>query len=176
MQDLGLAAALFLAAVFAWAGAVKAVSPAATTEAFRGLVLPWPGLAARVVPVVELATSVLLVVSPVWGAAASVGLLGAFTAFVAHALRQGRTVGCGCFGSTNRNETLTWAEPVRNLLLVLAALTATLAGDIRWPSLAAVITVGSAAAAGALVLGLVRLKLKVGAVWATPLPGSLPSR
>lgn len=177
VQQLGSAAALLLAATFAWAAASKLVAPARTTASFTALGLPAPGLLARTVPLVELIATVLLIVSPSVGGAAALGLLGVFTVFVVVALRSGRTAGCGCFGAAAASDDgLSWVEPLRNSLLAgLAALALTAPGLVA-PGLSAVMTIGSLTAAGAMVLGLARLRQRVGAVWATPLPGSFPIR
>lgn len=176
VQDLGSAAALLLAGVFAWAGAVKFVSPGRTTASFRSLGLPVPALLARGVPIFELVTAVLLVIAPRTGAALALASLAAFTLVVLIALRQGKQVGCGCFGAPSTDDDLSYVEPARNFLLALGAGTALLTPQTGRPSVAAVIAVTSAAAAAALGLGLLRLRRRVGVVWATPLPGSIPSR
>ncbi|MBW3537663.1 MAG: DoxX family protein [Actinobacteria bacterium] len=176
MQDVGSAAALLLAGIFAWAGALKLVSPGRTTVSFRALGLPASALLARAVPTFELATAALLVIAPRIGAALALVSLVAFTLVVVLALRQGKQVGCGCFGASSTDNDLSYVEPVRNLLLALGAATALLTPQLARPSVAAVIAVTSAAAASALGLGLLRLRRRVGVVWGTPLPGSIPSR
>ena len=174
VQDLGSAAALFLAAVFAWAGAVKLVSPARTSNAFRDLGLPGAALLARAVPVAELALSAALILSPRAGGAAALGTLVLFTGVVLRALRQGKRAGCGCFGAATSGEDLSYVEPARNLLLAVAAVAALSASDLGRPSLAATVAVTSLVVAGSLALGLLRLRQRIGVVWATPLPGSIP--
>lgn len=176
VQDLGTAAALLLAAVFAWAGAVKVVAPVRTAAAFRNLGLPVPAVLSRLVPVGEMSIAALLVVAPRRGALAALASLGVFTAVVLMALHSGKRAGCGCFGGSNTDEDLSHVEPIRNLLLAVLAATALLAADLSRPDLAAVVGVTSAATAGALGLGLLRLRQRVGVVWATPLPGSIPAR
>lgn len=176
VQDLGSAAALLLAAVFAWAGAVKLVNPARTATAFRDLGVPVPALLARAVPTAELAISAALIVAPRAGASAALVALVLFTAIVLNALRQGKRAGCGCFGATTSADDLSYVEPARNLLLALAAAAALSAADIGVPSLSATVAVTSLAVAGALVLGLLRMRQRIGVIWATPLPGSLPHR
>ena len=174
VQDLGSAAALMLAAVFAWAGALKLVNPARTAKSFGELGLPLPRLLARAVPVFELATVFLLLTVPRAGATLAVGSLAVFTAVVLNALRQGRRAGCGCFGASSADEDLSYIEPVRNGLLAVAATAVFLTPEVSAPTLAAAVAVTSAATAAALGLGLLRLRHRVGVVWATPLPGSLP--
>ncbi len=174
VQDLGSAAALLLAGVFAWAGAVKLVSPVRTTTAFHDLGVPVPALLARAVPVAELAISAALIVAPRTGAGAALVALIVFTAIVLHALRQGRHAGCGCFGAATSSDELSYVEPARNLFLGLAAVAALWAAELGRPSLAATVAVTSLAVAGAIALGLLRLRQRIGVVWATPLPGTLP--
>mgnify|MGYP002335979054 CR=1 FL=1 len=176
VQDLGSAAALLLAGVFAWAGAVKLVSPVRTATSFRDLGVAAPALLARAVPVAELLTAALLILSPRTGATAALVALGVFTAVVLNALRQGKRNGCGCFGAATSADALSVVEPARNALLALAATAALSAGELARPTLAAAITVSSVAVAAALALGLLRLRHRVGVVWATPLPGSIPHR
>ena len=175
VQDLGAAAALLLAAVFAWAGAVKLVAPSRTARAFRDLGLPAPTSLARAVPVFELAVAAALVMAPRAGGAAALVSLTAFTAVVLNALRKGTRTGCGCFGASTSDDDLSYVEPARNLLLAMLAGAALLTPRLATPTLASAVAVTSLAVAGALTLGLLRLRQRVGVVWATPLPGSLPS-
>ena len=176
VQDLGSAAALLLAAVFAWAGAVKLAAPSRSAAAFRDLGVPVPRFWSRAVPLIELAISSLLIIAPRAGAVAALGALSVFTLIVLNALRQGKRAGCGCFGATTSSDELSYVEPARNALLALAAVAALSAAELGRPSLAATVAVSSAATAGALALGLLRLRQRVGVVWATPLPGSIPPR
>lgn len=176
VQDLGSAAALMLAAAFAWAGAVKLVSPARTAQSFRDLGLGASALLARAVPLFELATAVLLLSAPRVGGLLALGALAVFTAVVLSALRHGRRAGCGCFGASTSDDDLSYVEPARNLLLALGAATALLTSTVQVPSLAATVAISSAALTAFLGLGLLRLRRRVGAVWATPLPGSMSPR
>lgn len=177
VQELGSAAALLLAATFAWAAAAKGVTPARTTASFRALGLPYPALFSRGVPLAEAITTVLLVTVPRAGAVLAMVLLTAFTLFIVSALRSGRRIGCGCFGAaTSSDAELSWVEPLRNALLFALAAVALTAPQLVRPGAAAIVAVGSLATAGLLALGLARLRRRVGAVWATPLPGSFPIR
>lgn len=167
---------MLLAAVFAWAGSLKIVNPSRTARSFRDLGLPLSGLLARAVPLFELATVVLLLVAPRVGAALALTSLALFTAVVLNALRQGRRSGCGCFGASNADDELSYVEPIRNGLLAIAAAAVFLTPEVLAPTLAAAVAVTSGAVAGALGLGLLRLRQRIGVVWATPLPGSFPTR
>ena len=176
VQDLGSAAALLVAGVFAWAGALKLIAPARTTASFRSLGLPASSVLARLVPPFELATAALLVLIPRLGATLALASLAIFTAVVLVAISQGKQTGCGCFGASSSDDDLSYVEPVRNLVLALGAGAALLTPQVARPSLAALVAVTSAATASALGLGLLRLRRRVGVVWSTPLPGSIPTR
>jgi hypothetical protein len=68
--------------------------------------LPWLNavnarLAARAIPVVELALAVLLLFLPRLGAVAALATLVLFTTVVATELLAGRDFRCGCFGGAN---------------------------------------------------------------------------
>jgi hypothetical protein len=167
---VGTAAAVLLAATFVVAGGSKLREPARTATAFRGLRLPRPGLLARAIPLVELATATLLVARPAIGGAAALGALAAFSAVLARSLRAGDRVTCGCFGSSGAGE-VGPLHLVRNALLACLAATALMASRPEIPDLAAVVLVTTAVATALIGLGLVRMGQDLGAVWATILPG-----
>jgi uncharacterized membrane protein YphA (DoxX/SURF4 family) len=110
-------AALVLALVFLVAGLAKLRSPIDTRRALGALGLPRPDVLGVAVPVVELATALLLVLDPVTGGASAVALLAAFTTLLVGRLRAGHTEGCGCFGAWSTRP-LSWADVVRNLALI----------------------------------------------------------
>jgi hypothetical protein len=162
VNDVAYALALGLALVFAWAGAAKLRTPKRTARAFRRLGVP--ASFARVVPVVELALAVALVLAPVTALAAA-ALLVAFTVVLA---RADDAVGCACFGSASTAP----AGPVhllRNALLAAAALVAATATPAA-PALAAVLCAAGIAAVGGLVLALADLKHRTGTVLVVELP------
>ncbi|MDQ3783783.1 MAG: hypothetical protein M3360_02725 [Actinomycetota bacterium] len=101
-DTLAFAAAVLLAAMFAWAAAAKAVWPAGWREAVGGFGLGQRAepLVSVVVPVVELAVALtILWASARAGAALALALLAAFSAAVVRARsRQGDLLPCGCFG------------------------------------------------------------------------------
>ncbi len=113
--------AVALAGLFAWAGAAKAVDRRATARSFRALGLPGGSLLTTGVPVAELALAAALVVAPAVGAPLALGLLAAFTAVLARALRAGVAVGCGCFGTARRGP-VSGRDLVRNAVLGVLAL------------------------------------------------------
>ena len=128
---LAYAAALVLAAVLVVAGVAKFRRPQSTAEDFASLGLPRPGLLAVLVPVVEFACAILLVVVPGWGGVASFGLLAAFTAVLVTVLRSGRVVPCACFGGNDRDP-ISIRHVVRNGVLGLLALAAATVADPVW--------------------------------------------
>ena len=118
-----------LAGVFAVSGAAKARDVAGTTAAARSLGVPasLAPLIARLLPIVELALSVGLVVGllvSVVRRVAGIGallLLGAFTVAMARTLRQGQAPVCRCFGSLGERP-ISSETIVRNVALAGLAL------------------------------------------------------
>jgi hypothetical protein len=156
--------AIALAAVFAWAGAAKAVDRAATARSFRALGLPGGALFTTGVPAAELVLAAGLVLVPAAAAAVAFGLVVAFSVVLARALRDGVAMGCGCFGTARRGP-VSGRDLVRNAVLAVVALAVSVIGD----------TGAFAAAAGALglVVGLAvraRPRTRVGRP-APPVPG-----
>lgn len=151
MSELGAAAAIALALVFAWAGAAKIARPQRTTASFSGLGLPGASVLAVAVPILELSLAATLVMAPVAGAVATLLVLAVFSAVLARAVRSGTTAGCSCFGSAG-NEPVSVVDLVRNAMLGLLAAAALAASG--WPGMWAV-----AAVAAALAVGTVGLQL-----------------
>lgn len=176
VDEVGSAAGLLLASLFAWAGAVKLVSPARTTASFRALGLPAAHAFARLVPLVELTTAASILIAPRLGGVLALGLLTLFSGVVATALATGRRTGCGCFGATSTDDELSGTELIRNAALALGAAAVLLTPRIGVPDAAATVLVGSAAVVAALALGLLRMRHRLGTVWATPLPGTFGPR
>ncbi len=121
-------ASIVLAGVFAVSGTAKARDVVGTTTAARSLGVPasLARVVARLLPIVELALSVGLVVglliSVVRRVAAigSVMLLGAFTVAMARTLRQGQAPMCRCFGALDERPIST-ETIVRNIALAALA-------------------------------------------------------
>ena len=145
MDGLAYAAALVLAATFAWAGVAKLVARQRTLAAFTALRVPAPDVLARAVPSVELVLAAGLVVVPGWAAVAALALLAGFTTFLVRGVRGGVVVGCGCFGAPG-DAPLSSADLVRNGALLLAAAVAATADGPSLPSVAAVGGAGTALA------------------------------
>lgn len=88
------------------------------------------------VPIIEalLGAAWLLAIQPVFVALASAVLLASYTSAIAINLLRGRIhIDCGCSmgRSAGRDQQLSWGLVVRNCLLIIAALTATLPASER---------------------------------------------
>jgi putative oxidoreductase len=121
-----------LAAVFGWAGAIKALDPAALAEAVQDFrLVPWPvgvGLALYL-PWLELAVAVALVVGR-WREGAlwiCAGLSGVFAVVWAVTWARGLDVACGCFGAAGATSA-GWAFLRAGVLTGLAGWLARAAG------------------------------------------------
>lgn len=99
MDRIATVAAVIVGLSFVVAGASKLASGRAWPEQARGLgapavvipILPWAELALGAALIVQLARRL--------SAAIAIVLLVAFTALIAHRLRQGRHPPCACFGA-----------------------------------------------------------------------------
>src|SRR5688500_13264747 len=116
MGEVGSAAAVLVAAAFAWAGASKLARPEATAQAFRTLNLPAVAPVGRALPVVELGVAATLILAPRVGGLAALVLLTVFTVLLARAIAAGATTGCGCFGAV-ADEPVSVLDVARNGLL-----------------------------------------------------------
>ncbi|HEX7168631.1 MAG TPA: MauE/DoxX family redox-associated membrane protein [Acidimicrobiales bacterium] len=169
--ELGEAAALAVALVFALAGIAKVRSPRTTARSFASLGLRAPSVLARGVPVAEVALAVALVVAPARAGWAAACALVAFTAVLVAAVARGATASCACFGSA-RTAPVSTTDVARNALLLVAALLATtapepLAGGAL-PSLPALVAVTVVAAMARVVGALLDLR-RDGPLW-PPVP------
>ena len=159
-----LAVRIFLAAVFAVAGAAKLADRKGSREAVVGFGVPrsFAGIAAVALPVAELAVAAALLPaeSAIWALAAAAALLIAFTAAIGLSMSRGRAPDCHCFGQLH-SEPAGPRTLVRNAALLTLALAAFSAG-LRDAGPSAVAWLGSLAAgqtllvaAGALAVGVV---------------------
>lgn len=173
ISDLALASGLVLGAVLIWAALVKLARPAATRVSFDALGLPAAGVLALAVPVVEALCAVAVVLRPAVGGWFALTLLVAFTGFVAKAIRSGTAAPCSCFGSS-RSDPVSSTDIVRNVLLISLALVATGApvGRPALPTLAALIVVTTAVAAGRVLLAVLDLRRSSGGPLFPDAPGS----
>ena len=178
MSELAAAAALVLAIVFGWAGVAKLRHHQATVTSFRGLGLPAAAALAVVVPLVELAVAVGLVLAPALTAWAALALLLAFTFVIGRAVVAGSTVACACFGGTSAtggddDRPVSTIELVRNAGLGALAIVAggAGAGALHWPALPALVIVTVLVALARVAFAAADLRRLGGHVWSTPLPG-----
>jgi uncharacterized membrane protein YphA (DoxX/SURF4 family)/thiol-disulfide isomerase/thioredoxin len=127
MDSFSVGAVLVLATVFAIAGTAKLLDLKGSqrTVADFGVPAPAASVGGVLLPIAEIATAILLVLHPTAraGAAIAIGLLLAFVAGIANAMRLGRAPDCNCFGQLH-SAPAGWRTLVRNA--VLAALAAVL--------------------------------------------------
>lgn len=138
-----------LAGTFAVSAMAKFTDPAGTRGALRGLGLP-AGLG-RTLALVEAFCAFGLLMERRTPAAAwvTLGLLVAFTGFVAVRLAQGRRVPCPCFGAS-RAEPIGGRTLARNLALIAVAVVATgsVGSAYGWVWLSAAASAGALAVLG----------------------------
>lgn len=178
MSDLGGAAAIVLAVVFAWAAVAKFRAMAETTVSFHGLGLPAAAVLARVVPVVELVVAAGLLAVPATVAWPALALVVAFSLVIARAVASGSTVVCACFGGApatggdDQPRPVSVVELVRNAGLGALAIVASGAGPgTVETSLPAVVIVSVLVALARVAFAAVDLRSVGGHVFTTPLPG-----
>ncbi len=138
-----------------WAAVAKLRDPAATRRSFDELGLRAPGVAAIVVPVVELLVAVALVLWPPVGGAAAIVLLVAFTVVLVRVVMSGARVPCACFGATATSP-VGWPDVARNLGLLALAVAAWVPETAGVPSLGALVLIGLVMLVGRSVLRLAR--------------------
>lgn len=174
MTGLATLLALTVAATLAVAAVAKFRDPARTASDFAALGLPMPAVLARLVPGVEVAVAVALLVLPGWGAVAAFGLFVLFTALLVSLVRSGQPIACSCFGTVS-DEPVSWVEVARNGVLLVAAAAVTPIDQLAVPGFAAVVAYSAAAIIGIVIIQLVAFKRDVGAVWSTHLSGEAPA-
>lgn len=143
---LGYASAVTLALVLAAAAGTKARDGAATAASFAALGVPRPATTARVVPVVEAGTALVLLLTPALGGLVALTVLLFFTTFLVGRLRAGVRAPCSCFGA-RRRDSLSVANLVGNAFLLLLAVVALAAPAPTWPGVADLVVLGVAVAA-----------------------------
>jgi hypothetical protein len=122
----GYTCACILAVALMYAAVSKALRPAETAAGFAALDVPGAPVVARVVPVVEVGVGLALLWAPRLGGAAALVLLGAFSVFLARAVRHGVRAPCNCFGQT-AGRPVSGVELARNAILAGFAAAALLA-------------------------------------------------
>ncbi|MGK2957911.1 MAG: MauE/DoxX family redox-associated membrane protein [Acidimicrobiales bacterium] len=148
LTSLGDASAVLLGVFFATSAIAKWRDPVSTEASFQAFGLSRPRLLARVVPILELTTTIGLVMAPRFVSLVAIALLVAFTTVLIRGLRAGVKVGCGCFGSAGK-QPLSSLDIVRNALFAALALSSALLSETGFanPSLAsAIFVVGGAMA------------------------------
>jgi hypothetical protein len=127
MDVVATIAAVVVGAAMVWAGGFKLIDGAAWPKAAADLGVARP--IARIVPFVELAVGVALLVPVVrpWPAIAAIVLLVAFTVVILRRILDGSRPPCACFGSRS-NRPLGPLHVVRNVALLALATTAAIWG------------------------------------------------
>lgn len=166
--------AVALAAVLAAAAVAKLRAPARTAADFTALGLPLPRLLARLVPLVELAVALGLVLVPGWGAVAAFGLLALFTALLISLVRSGQSIACSCFGAVS-DEPVSWVEVTRNGVLLVMAGSVVPLERLTVPGFPALVAASAFAVIAVLSIQLTAFKRDVGVVWSTHLSGEAPA-
>lgn len=174
MTGLASLFAIAVALTLAAAAVAKGRDPDRTTADFAALGLPLPGILARLVPAVEVAVAIALLVVPGWGAVAAVALFTLFTALLVSLVRSGQPIACSCFGAVS-DEPVSWVEVTRNLVLLAATVAVVPLERLVIPSFAGVVAFSAAAVIGAVVIQLIAFKRDVGVIWSTHLSGEAPS-
>ncbi len=118
---------LAVVAAFVAAGIAKLLAPERTRTEFADIGVPYPNIAAWVVPIIELVVAGALAIVPPWGAIAAFTLLTGFTTTLASIIKSGRTVSCACFGAIATTP-VGKNQIYRNLVLMAMALVVALAG------------------------------------------------
>lgn len=126
--------------------------------------MPAPVIAARLLPLVEFALALALLVAPTTGGLLALVALAAFSAILGVRIRAGTTAPCACFGTASR-EPVSSVELLRNTLLAALAVAALAAPNPHRPTLDTIVTVSALTVAGAVTVSLARLRQQVGAVW-----------
>lgn len=173
MNGLASLLAVTLAATLIIAAAAKVRDPARTTGDFTALGLPSPAVLARLVPAVEIAVAIALLVVPGWGAVAAFSLFVLFTALLISLVRSGQPIACSCFGAIS-DEPVSWVEVARNVVLLAAAAAVVPIERLSVPGFAAVVAFSAAAVIGGVIVQAVAFKRDVGAFWSTHLSGEAP--
>jgi uncharacterized membrane protein YphA (DoxX/SURF4 family) len=129
-----LGARLALAAVYLVAAVPKLADPATFArdiDNYHALPVDWAGVAAVVLPPLELvvAAALLLGVHARGAALVSAGMLTAFAAAMGQAIARGIDLDCGCFGSALAMHVSGWSI-LRNVVLAALSLPIVLGPDL----------------------------------------------
>lgn len=157
LTGLGAAAAIALAAIFALAAAAKLRHRALTARQFDALGLPAPTLLSVLVPVVESAIAIGLLVRPALAAIAALVTLAFFTTFLIGRIGSGSQAPCACFGAARRDP-VSWVDVIRNFALAGLAALALATPTMRRPGPVEVIAIVGLVLVGFLALGRMRAR------------------
>lgn len=167
-DGLAYLAAIALALVFVYSAVMKLRDPHPIKRALRAGGFP-VGIA-RVIPVIEIASAVLLLVVPMLGAVVSAVVLFAFTGFVISLLMRDIDVSCGCFGA-NATRSVSSVDVVRNVFLLAIAGVASFVSRPVSFGLDELIAATTAFATGAVVLAAMGTRRDLGQLFDNRLPG-----
>jgi uncharacterized membrane protein YphA (DoxX/SURF4 family) len=156
-SGIGYVAAVVVAAVFAAAAAAKLRDLRQTSVDFDHLGIPNPEVFARLVPLAEMAVTVLLLIVPSGGAIAALVTLAFFTTFLVGRLRSGVTAPCACFGASTKAP-LSGIEIARNIGLMALSATALAAERPVRPTVGDLLVVLISTIVGVGVLHLLRVR------------------
>ncbi len=169
---MSYSASLLLALLLLWAAVAKWRSPDSTRAAVRAFgVAP---VFAVVLPIVESALAIGLVIAPKPSGWLSVALLGLFTGVVIRALRTGTKVSCGCFGASDSG-TVGTHTILRNVGMMTLALLAASTAAPGVPALPEFVLVTLSSLSFWLLVALVGLRSEVGSLFPSASP-TLPHR
>lgn len=165
MQIAQFMASAALALVFVFAGSGKLLDQVRTRTALVDLGAPELAapLLARILPVTEMATGVLLLVpSTRWfGGTAALTLLAVFVAAMFNAYRKGATADCNCFGRATRSG-VGVSSLIRNAFFMTLSVVA-ISGSTNSMAYGIGLPVGLAAVAGIAAFLVVRRSSKANA-------------
>jgi putative oxidoreductase len=127
VRHLVLLCRLLLAAIFLFAGAIKASDSsqlAVAIAAFTDLPEGMTALAATLLPFIELAAGILLLLPKLFriGAAIALALLALFMAAIGWALSEGLIIDCACFGESTPSLAGMWFALGRDAVLAAMAI------------------------------------------------------
>ena len=158
LAGAGATTAVLLAMVFWWAGFAKVRTRDRVVVELDALGIRSPEVVARVLPLAEVLTSILLVVVPWIGATLAIGLLVTFTVVLIRVVRSGAVLSCACFGATSQRP-VSWVDVARNVGLIAAAAVA-LAAEPGHNGITELSVPVGAFVMGALVLRILRERIR----------------
>lgn len=172
MDQIASSAALLLAIVFAWSAVAKFRSPDATRQLLDTLDVPFPRMAGRALPLIEVALAVGLLVFQRPAAVAAIVVLIVFSLVLASIIRRGVEIECGCFGSSS-TEPVSVIDLVRNGGLVALGAVAVVGPSFVQPSVPSLIVASMGGLLVLIAMSLVGLHRSTGSVFGIELAGEV---